>query len=133
MTSWASGSFSGGIAVPNPDTIQEFKVQTGQYDASTDGMPAQNGDLVTKRGANAIHGTAFEFFRNDVLNANDYFLKQQGQPRPVIKQNQFGGSLGGPIVKDRLFYFGSYQGTRQRNGLGGGSMHQHGAVASIDG
>jgi len=115
-----SGSFSGGIAVPNPDTIQEFKVQTGQYDASYGRNAGANVDLVTKRGTNAIHGTAFEFFRNDVLNANDYFLKQDGQPRPVIKQNQFGGSLGGPIVADRLFYFGSYQGTRQRNGLGGG-------------
>jgi hypothetical protein len=115
-----SGSFSGGIAVPNPDTIQEFKVQTGQYDASYGRNAGANVDLVTKRGTNAIHGTAFEFFRNDVLNANEYFRKQQGQPRPVIKQNQFGGSLGGPIVKDRLFYFGSYQGTRQRNGLGGG-------------
>jgi hypothetical protein len=115
-----SGSFSGGIAVPNPDTIQEFKVQTGQYDASYGRNAGANVDLVTKRGTNAIHGTAFEFFRNDVLNANDYFLKQSGQPRPVIKQNQFGGSLGGPIVKDKLFYFGSYQGTRQRNGLGGG-------------
>jgi len=115
-----SGSFSGGIAVPNPDTIQEFKVQTGQYDASYGRNAGANVDLVTKRGANAIHGTAFEFFRNDVLNANDYFLKQDGQPRPVIKQNQFGGSLGGPIAKDKLFYFGSYQGTRQRNGLGGG-------------
>ena len=115
-----SGSFSGGIVVPNPDTIQEFKVQTGQYDASYGRNAGANVDLVTKRGTNAVHGTAFEFLRNDVLNANDYFLKQDGQPRPVIKQNQFGGSLGGPIVRDRLFYFGSYQGTRQRNGLGGG-------------
>jgi hypothetical protein len=116
-----SGSFSGGIAVPNPDTIQEFKVQTGQYDASYGRNAGANVDLVTKRGTNTIHGTAFEFFRNDVLNANDYFLNENGQPRPVIKQNQFGGSLGGPILRDKLFYFGSYQGTRQRNGLGGGN------------
>ena len=115
-----SGSFSGGIVVPNPDTIQEFKVQTGQYDASYGRNAGANVDLVTKRGSNAIHGSAFEFFRNDVLNANDYFLNLNDQPRSVIKQNQFGGSLGGPIVKDKLFYFGSYQGTRQRNGLGGG-------------
>ncbi len=63
--------------------------------------------------------------RNDVLNANDYFLNLDSQPRPVIKQNQFGGSIGGPIVKDKLFYFGSYQGTRQRNGLGGGLCISH--------
>src|SRR5215470_6303192 len=116
-----SGSISGGVAVPNPDTIQEFKVQTGQYDASYGRNAGANVDLVTKRGTNSLHGTLFEFFRNDVLNANDYFLNRSKQPRPVIKQNQFGGSLGGPVVKDRLFYFGSYQGTRQRNGLGGGN------------
>ena len=120
-----SGSFSGGIVVPNPDTIQEFKVQTGQYDASYGRNAGANVDLVTKRGTNAIHGTAFEFFRNDVLNANDYFLNLNNQPRPVIKQNQFGGSLGGPILRDKLFYFGSYQGTRQRNGLGGGLCVSH--------
>ncbi|HEY7616789.1 MAG TPA: carboxypeptidase regulatory-like domain-containing protein, partial [Terriglobales bacterium] len=112
-----SGSFSGGIAVPNPDTIQEFKVQTGQYDASYGRNAGANVDLVTKRGTNSLHGTLFEFFRNDVLNANEYFLNRNNQPRAVLKQNQFGASLGGPIAKDELFWFGSYQGTRQRNGL----------------
>jgi Carboxypeptidase regulatory-like domain/TonB dependent receptor/TonB-dependent Receptor Plug Domain len=116
-----SGAVSGGVAVPNPDTIQEFKVQTGQYDASYGRNGGANVDLVTKGGSNQLHGSLFEFFRNDALNANDYFLNQQGAPRAVLKQNQFGGSLGGHIVRDRLFYFGSYQGTRQRNGLGGGS------------
>ena len=115
-----SGSLSGGVAVPNPDTIQEFKVQTGQYDASYGRNGGANVDLVTKSGSNQLHGSLFEFLRNDVLNANDYFLNQQKAPRPAYKQNQFGGSLGGPIVRDKLFYFGSYQGTRQRNGLGGG-------------
>lgn len=115
-----AGSLSGGIAVPNPDTIQEFKVQTGEYDASYGRNGGANVDLVTKTGSNQIHGSLFEFFRNDVLDANDYFLNQQHQPRAAFKQNQFGGSLGGPIVRDKLFYFGSYQGTRQRNGLGGG-------------
>jgi len=111
-----SGIISGGVPVPNPDTIQEFKVQTGQYDASYGRNSGANVDLVTKGGSNQIHGSLFEFFRNDVLNANTYF-HQSGQPRGVFKQNQFGGSLGGPIVRDKLFYFGSYQGTRQRNGL----------------
>jgi len=115
-----SGFLSGGIAVPNPDTIQEFKVQTGQYDASYGRNGGANVDLVTKTGSNQIHGSLFEFLRNDVLDANNYFLNQNKQPRPAFKQNQFGGSLGGPIVRDKLFYFGSYQGTRQRNGLGGG-------------
>jgi len=116
-----SGFLSGGIAVPNPDTIDEFKVQTGQYDASYGRNAGANVDLVTKSGTNQLHGSLFEFLRNDALNANDYFFNQQGQPRFVLKQNQFGGSLGGPAIKDKLFYFGSYQGTRQRNGLGGGS------------
>ena len=115
-----SGSLSGGVAVPNPDTIQEFKVQTGEYDASYGRNGGANVDLVTKTGSNQIHGSLFEFFRNDVLDANAYFLNQEHQPRAAFKQNQFGGSVGGPIVRDKLFYFGSYQGTRQRNGLGGG-------------
>src|ERR1035438_5097573 len=115
-----SGSLSGGVAVPNPDSIQEFKVQTGQYDASYGRNAGANVDLVTKTGGNQVHGSLFEFFRNDDLNANTYFQNKNQQPRGVFKQNQFGGSLGGHIVKDKLFYFGSYQGTRQRNGLAPG-------------
>jgi hypothetical protein len=116
-----SGNLSGGVAVPNPDSIQEFKVQTGQYDASYGRNAGANVDLVTKTGGNQVHGSLFEFFRNEDLNANDYFRNLNQQPRGVFKQNQFGGSLGGHIVKDKLFYFGSYQGTRQRNGLAAGS------------
>ncbi|HEY1262825.1 MAG TPA: carboxypeptidase-like regulatory domain-containing protein, partial [Terriglobales bacterium] len=115
-----AGSLSGGVAVPNPDTIQEFKVQTGQYDASYGRNGGANVDLITKTGTNTLHGTLFEFLRNDALDANEFFRKVNHQPRPAVKQNQFGGSVGGPLVKDKLFYFGSYQGTRQRNGLGGG-------------
>src|SRR5262249_20303003 len=66
------------------------------------------------------HGSVFEYFRNELLNANDFFLNQTGQPRPVLKQNQFGFVLGGPIKKDRLHFFGSYQGTRQVNGIAAG-------------
>ena len=115
-----SGSLSGGVAVPNPDSIQEFKVQTGQYDASYGRNAGANVDLVTKSGGNQVHGSLFEFFRNEDLNANEYFRNKNGDPRGVFKQNQFGGSLGGHIVKDKLFYFGSYQGTRQRNGIAAG-------------
>jgi len=112
-----SGGESGGIAIPNPDNIQEFKVQTGQYDASFGPGAGANVDIVTKSGSNQFHGSAFEFFRNEALNANDFFLNEAGQKRPVMRQNQFGGDLGGPIKKDKLFFFGSYQGTRQLNGL----------------
>jgi outer membrane receptor protein involved in Fe transport len=110
-------SLSLGVPVPNPDTIQEFKVQTGQYDASYGRNAGANVDLVTKTGSNEFHGTVFEFVRNDPFNANDYFRNQSGEPRPELKQNQFGMTLGGPIKKNKLLFFGSYQGTRQKNGL----------------
>ena len=111
-----------GIAIPNPDAIEEFKVQTSLYDAGYGRSSGANVNVVTKSGSNAFHGNAFEYFRNNVLNANDFFLKRNDRPRPVLKQNQFGGTFGGPIVKDKLFFFASYQGTRQRNGVGANSL-----------
>ncbi|MFZ1971945.1 MAG: TonB-dependent receptor [Candidatus Acidiferrales bacterium] len=125
----AENAFSGqgfapeaGIAIPNPDTIAEFKVQTAMYDASYGRSAGGNVDLVSKAGGNNFHGNLWEFFRNDALNANDFFLKQNGQPRPVLKQNQFGGALGGPIRKNKTFFFGSYQATIQRDGQAVGSL-----------
>jgi len=117
----ASGFFSGGVAVPNPDAIEEFKVQTGQFDASFGRNAGANVNIVTKGGGNEFHGTVFEFLRNDALNANEFFRNKAGQGKGVLKQNQFGFTLGGPVVKDKLLFFGSYQGTRQVNGVGGGS------------
>ena len=115
-----SGPISGGIPIPNPDVLEEFKVQTGLYDASFGRGAGANVSVITKSGTNEYHGTIFEFLRNDVLNANDYFLNMTGQRRPNLKQNQFGFALGGPIQKDKLFFFGSYQGTRQVNGIAAG-------------
>src|SRR6185369_3531522 len=112
----------GGISIPNPDAIQEFKVQTSLYDASYGRGAGANVNVVTKSGSDQIHGALFEFLRNDVLNANDFFLNLQGVPRPPLKQNQFGGTIGGPIIKRKLFYFGSYQGTRRINGLSANSV-----------
>ncbi len=114
-----SGNESGGVAIPNPDTIEQFKVQTGQYDASFGRNAGANVNLVTKSGSNEFHGTLFEFFRNDALNANDFFFNLAGQKKPVLKQNQFGFTLGGPVKKDKLLFFGSFQGTRQINGVAG--------------
>jgi hypothetical protein len=108
---------TGGVAIVNPDAIAEFKVQTAQFDASFGRSPGGAVNVVTKSGTNDFHGSAFEFLRNDVFNANDFFRKRNHQPRPVLKQNQFGGTFGGALKKDKLFFFGSYQGTRQRNGL----------------
>ena len=106
-----------GVPIPNPDTIQEFKVQTAMYDAEYGRDAGANVNLVTKTGSNAFHGNVFEFWRNDVLNANDFFQNLNGAPRPELKQNQFGGTFGGPIIKNKLLFFTSYQGTRQVNGV----------------
>ena len=115
-----SGAGSGGIPIPNPDGLEEFKVQTALYDAAYGRYAGANVSVITKAGTNAYHGTVFEFLRNDVLNANDFFLNQVGRSRPSLKQNQFGFSIGGPIRKDNLLFFGSYQGTRQINGVAAG-------------
>src|SRR5579885_3815853 len=104
--------------------IPEFKVQTSTYDASYGRNPGANVNIVTKSGTNALHGSLFEFFRNEDLNANSFFYNRDNplssKRRQILKQNQFGGTIGGPIKKDKLFFFGSYQGTRQRNGVSGG-------------
>ncbi len=105
-----------GVAVPAPDTIAEFKVQTGLYDAAYGRSSGANVDFVSRSGTDEFHGEAWEFFRNDALNANDFFLNRNGQPRPVMKQNQLGFALGGPIQRRRTFFFISYQGSIQRDG-----------------
>jgi hypothetical protein len=115
-----SAGGSGGIPIPNPDSIQEFKVQTGLYDAAYGRYGGANISLITKTGNDDLHATIFEFLRNELLNANDFFLNRTGQRRPVLKENQFGFTLGGPIKEDELFFFGSYQGTRQVNGVAAG-------------
>ena len=107
-----------GTAIPAPDTIQEFRVQTANFDAAYGRGTGANVNLVSKSGTNQFHGSAWEFLRNNIFNANDFFSKASGQPRADLKQNQFGGSIGGPIRKDRLFFFVAYQGTTEVNGLG---------------
>lgn len=104
------------IAVPATDAIQEFIVQTSTYDASYGRNAGGSVEAVTKSGTNEFHGNVYEFFRNEKLNANDFFLNAAGRPRPVLRRNQFGGTIGGPILREKLFFFGSYQGTRERNG-----------------
>lgn len=104
------------LAVPATDSLQEFIVQTSQYDASQGRVAGGIVAAVTKSGTNDLHGNAYEFFRNTALNANNYFLNAAHVPRPPYQRNQFGGTLGGPIVKDRVWFFVSYQGSRERNG-----------------
>jgi carboxypeptidase family protein len=115
-----SAAGSGGIPIPNPDSIQEFKVQTALYDAGFGRYGGANVSLITKTGGDHFHGTVFEFLRNELLNANDFFLNETHEPRATLKQNQFGFGLGGPIRKEKWLFFGSYQGTRQINGLAAG-------------
>lgn len=116
----STGTASGGIPIPNPDAIGEFKVQTAAYSAGFGRAAGSNIAVITKTGTNQYHAALFEFLRNDALNANDFFLNEADQPRPALKQNQFGFTVGGPIKKDKLLFFGSYEGTRQVNGVAAG-------------
>ncbi len=108
-----------GIPIPSPDAIQEFKVQTSTYDASYGRNPGANVNVLTKSGTNNFHGTLFEFFRNERSGCQRFLRERRSRntAKQVLKQNQFGGTFGGPIKKDKLFFFGSYQGTRQLNGV----------------
>jgi hypothetical protein len=112
-----SGLLSRGIPVPNPDAIEEFRVVTQPYDASQGRNSGAAINVVTHSGTGMLHGTLFEYLRNDAFNANTFFRKATGQPRPALKQNQFGGTLSGPLGVKGLDGFGTYQDTRQSNGL----------------
>jgi len=107
-----------GTAIPAPDSIEEFRVQTANFDAAYGRGAGAKVDLVSKSGTNNLHGSAWEFVRNNIFNANDFFSKLDGQPRADMKQNEFGASAGGPIKRDRTFFFVAYQGLTDVNGLG---------------
>jgi hypothetical protein len=105
------------LADPAPETIAEFKVQTSLYDATFGRAGGGNIQIVTKSGTNNFHGALYEYFSNDALNANNPFLKAVGARRPVLRRNYFGGTVGGPVRRDKIFFFASYQGIRERNGI----------------
>jgi hypothetical protein len=96
------------LPFPNPDAVQEFTVQSDNMSAAYGNAVGGVVDVVTKSGTNQVHGDAFEFVRNGALNARNFFAPTTDS----LKRNQFGGTVGGPIKKDKLFFFGSYQGTR---------------------
>jgi len=105
---------------PSPDSIEEFRVLTNTFDAEYGRNSGSVVNVVTKSGTNAFHGNVYEFFRNTKLNAEPYCLSAvEGVPcdKPQFNQNQFGGTFGGPIVKDRTFFFTSYEGRRIRQGI----------------
>ncbi|MGB6687766.1 MAG: TonB-dependent receptor [Terracidiphilus sp.] len=102
--------------IPTQDAIQEFKVQTNNLGPEYGRFAGGVINMTTKSGGNQFHGSFYEFIRNKVLNANDYFDNRNGVVRPPFTQNQFGVNGGGPIVRDKLFFFGAYEGFRLRKG-----------------
>jgi len=114
----AGNAFTSALPV-TPDSVQEFRVTTSNYNADQGGTGGAEVALVTKSGTNDFHGSAYEYMRNTYTSANDYFNKQaelgSGEPNtpPKLIRNIFGGSLGGPIKKERLFFFANFEGTRR--------------------
>jgi len=98
--------------IPVVDAVQEFKVRTGNYSAEFGGFGGAHIDFSLKSGTNQIHGTVWEFLRNDRFDARNAFSTSQ---KPVLRQNQFGGMISGPVVRNRTFYMGTYQGFRRRS------------------
>lgn len=105
------------VILPPPDAIQEFKVQTSDFSAQLGRAAGAVLNATVKSGTNSIHGDVWEFFRNDKLDAADWFEDDSPKPhKGEYRFNQFGGTLGGPIIKNKLFFFGDYQGTRRVQG-----------------
>ena len=111
------------VAVPAPETVNEVNVQTSLYDASVTGGGGSV-QVVTKGGSNSLHGSTYEYFRNEVFNANDANLNAVGLGRPVMRRNVYGVTLGGPLRRDKLFFFASYQGIREANGATDQSLYK---------
>jgi hypothetical protein len=102
--------------IPTQDAIEEFKVQTNNLGPEYGRFAGGVINLSTRSGTNSFHGSAYEFLRNKVLNANGFFDNSSGLARPPFTQNQFGANVGGPVLKDKLFFFSTYEGFRQRKG-----------------
>src|SRR5689334_6784262 len=105
------------VSRPSVDAIQEFKVVTSPYSAEYGRSPGAAVSVSTKSGTNDFHGTAYEYFRNDAMDSIDYFSKKANAAKAPNKQNQYGGNLGGPIVKDKAFFFADMEGTRIDRGV----------------
>jgi Carboxypeptidase regulatory-like domain len=110
------GSLNDNIA-PAPETLQEVKLQTSMYDASTGRSGGGNFQLVTKTGANRFSGNVYYYLQNEKLNANDFFFNKEGIDRPKARRNEGGFTVGGPVIKDRFFFFGGYQYTNAITGF----------------
>lgn len=108
------GATGGTNTLVSVEALEEFRVQTSSYPAEYGRMPGAQVTMLTRSGTNRLHGSLFDFFRNDVLDANDWFANAERLPKPALRQNDFGGVLGGPIRKDRTFFFASYEGLKLR-------------------
>jgi hypothetical protein len=104
------------VIFPTPDALDEFKMQTSTYSAEFGRSLGGVVNLQIKSGSNVYHGSAFEFMRRDALDANNFFNNRAGRPKPDFKLDQFGGTFGGPIFKDKTFFFADYQGHREKQG-----------------
>jgi carboxypeptidase family protein len=104
------------VLFPSVDALDEFKMQTSTYSAEFGHSLGGVVNLQIKSGSNAVHGSGFEFLRNDAFDANNFFNNRAGRPKPDFSQHQFGGTIGGPIIKDKTFYFFDYQGYRVNQG-----------------
>ena len=113
-TAGALSVLGGTNSLVSVDALQEFRIQTSTYAPEFGHTPGGQISIVTRSGTNQWHGTAFDYFRNDILDANNWFADHEGLSKPMERQNDFGGVLGGPIVKDRTFFFFSYEGLRLR-------------------
>jgi outer membrane receptor protein involved in Fe transport len=105
------------ISRPSVDAIDEFKVVTSPYAAEYGWSPGAAIIVNTKSGTNLFHGTGYDFFRDDKFDAINFFAKRANQPKAANKQNQFGGNFGGPLMRNRAFFFGDYEGTRIKQGV----------------
>ena len=104
------------LVFPSVDSIQEFRVERNSFSAEFGQAQGAVVNLITKGGGNEFHGSGFEFFRNDSLNANNLFLNRAGQPKPQLEYNNFGGNFSGPVIKNRAFFFWSEEWRRERRG-----------------
>src|SRR5262249_9037501 len=108
-------SASGGTnSLVSVDAMQEFRIQTSSFAPEFGRTPGGQISIVTRSGTNAFHGTLFDYFGNSVLDAKDWFVNYNGLAKPQERQNDFGGVFGGPVFKDKTFFFFSYEGLRLR-------------------
>src|SRR5579875_617063 len=106
-------TFNGPEYSPQVEEVEEFRIQTSNYSAEYKSTGGGVINVLSKGGTNQFHGSLFEYFRNDKLSANDFFSNRAGKPRPMLRYNQFGGTIGGPIIHNRTFFFVAYEGLRE--------------------